>query len=284
MRACCSISRRRPPVDARRFPLRANRSRTPSIALADELGFAFRRPELVRQALTHRSFGTPHNERLEFIGDAVLNCVIAEALFERFPAIPEGELSRRAREPRQSRHAGAARARRVAVGRDPPGRRRGRRAAGPSGRRSSRTRSRRSSVRSSSTAATTPLARRSCASMPPSGTVSIRRRSRRTRRRGCRSGCRRAGSPVPEYAVTALAGEAHAQTFTIECRIPALGIVATGSGPSRRAAEQAAAERAYAAAIAAIRRRTPWLIAGRATFGAASSRSSVGRMSANRRS
>ncbi len=57
-------------------------------------------------------------------------------------------------------------------------------------------------------------------------------------------------TPVPEYAVTALAGEAHAQTFTIECRIPALGIVAAGSGPSRRAAEQAAAERAYAAAIA----------------------------------
>ena len=56
--------------------------------------------------------------------------------------------------------------------------------------------------------------------------------------------------PVPEYAVTALAGEAHAQTITIECRIPALGITATADGPSRRAAEQAAAEHAYAAAVA----------------------------------
>ena len=55
--------------------------------------------------------------------------------------------------------------------------------------------------------------------------------------------------PVPEYAVTALAGEAHAQTFTVECRVPALGIAATGSGSSRRVAEQAAAERAYAAAV-----------------------------------
>jgi ribonuclease-3 len=54
----------------------------------------------------------------------------------------------------------------------------------------------------------------------------------------------------PEYAVTALGGEAHAQTFTIECRIPALGIVATGTGASRRAAEQVAAERAYALVIA----------------------------------
>jgi ribonuclease-3 len=55
--------------------------------------------------------------------------------------------------------------------------------------------------------------------------------------------------PVPEYVVTELAGEAHAQTFTVECRIPALGIAAAGSGPSRRVAEQAAAERAYAAAV-----------------------------------
>ena len=66
----------------------------PSIALLDELGYVFRRPELVLQALTHRSFGVPHNERLEFVGDAVLNCVIAATLFDRFPAIPEGELSR----------------------------------------------------------------------------------------------------------------------------------------------------------------------------------------------
>ncbi len=56
---------------------------------------------------------------------------------------------------------------------------------------------------------------------------------------------------VPEYAVTAVGGEAHAQTFTIECRIPALAIVATGHGASRRAAEQAAAAAAYAEATAA---------------------------------
>ena len=49
---------------------------------------------LLRQALTHRSYGVPHNERLEFIGDAVLNCVIALALYERYPALAEGDLSR----------------------------------------------------------------------------------------------------------------------------------------------------------------------------------------------
>ncbi|HSC99308.1 MAG TPA: ribonuclease III, partial [Casimicrobiaceae bacterium] len=55
---------------------------------------AFSDPSLLRQALTHRSFGVPHNERLEFVGDAVLNCVVALTLYERFPALPEGDLSR----------------------------------------------------------------------------------------------------------------------------------------------------------------------------------------------
>lgn len=54
--------------------------------------------------------------------------------------------------------------------------------------------------------------------------------------------------PVPQYALTAVTGEAHAQTLTVECRIPELEIAVTASGPSRRVAEQAAAERAYAAA------------------------------------
>src|SRR5450432_3137054 len=58
------------------------------------LGHEFRQPELLRQALTHRSFGADHNERLEFIGDSVLNCAIALTLYRRFPQIPEGELSR----------------------------------------------------------------------------------------------------------------------------------------------------------------------------------------------
>src|SRR5690349_19956017 len=66
----------------------------PSSALRERLGHVFRRPELLTQALTHRSFGAGHNERLEFISDVVLNCVIAAALYERFPDLPEGDLSR----------------------------------------------------------------------------------------------------------------------------------------------------------------------------------------------
>ncbi len=51
--------------------------------------------------------------------------------------------------------------------------------------------------------------------------------------------------PVPEYAIVNVRGEAHLQTFEVVCRIPALGIEATGAGASRRSAEQAAAADAY---------------------------------------
>lgn len=58
------------------------------------IGYTFRDPALLEQALTHRSFGQPNNERLEFLGDSILNCVIAIALFERFAELTEGEMSR----------------------------------------------------------------------------------------------------------------------------------------------------------------------------------------------
>ena len=77
--------------------------------LEERLGHRFRHGELLEQALTHRSFGTPHNERLEFLGDGVLGCVIAEALLARFPQLSEGELSRmRASLVRQEALAAAA--------------------------------------------------------------------------------------------------------------------------------------------------------------------------------
>ena len=62
--------------------------------LERRLGHRFASPDLALQALTHRSFGTPHNERLEFLGDSLLNCAVATLLYERFPQLPEGDLSR----------------------------------------------------------------------------------------------------------------------------------------------------------------------------------------------
>lgn len=63
-------------------------------SLAQRLGHVFSDPALLRTALTHRSFGQPNNERLEFLGDGILDCVIAAELYARFPELPEGDLSR----------------------------------------------------------------------------------------------------------------------------------------------------------------------------------------------
>ncbi len=62
--------------------------------LAARLGYQFNQPALLRQALTHRSHGGLNNERLEFLGDSVLNCVVAALLYQHFPKLPEGDLSR----------------------------------------------------------------------------------------------------------------------------------------------------------------------------------------------
>ncbi len=58
------------------------------------LSYTFKEPKLFKQALTHRSFSSTHNERLEFIGDGILNSLIALALYQTFPKLPEGDLSR----------------------------------------------------------------------------------------------------------------------------------------------------------------------------------------------
>lgn len=65
-----------------------------SATLCRKISYTFNQPELLRQALTHRSHSSPHNERLEFLGDSVLNCAIAGLIFRHFPNLPEGELSR----------------------------------------------------------------------------------------------------------------------------------------------------------------------------------------------
>ncbi|MCO6504767.1 MAG: ribonuclease III [Snodgrassella sp.] len=58
------------------------------------LGYTFKENQLLQQALTHRSYSTKHNERLEFVGDSILNYTVAQMLFKAFPRLSEGELSR----------------------------------------------------------------------------------------------------------------------------------------------------------------------------------------------
>ncbi|MXS85158.1 ribonuclease III [Nitrosomonas sp. HPC101] len=59
-----------------------------------KLGYTFKQPNLLQEALTHRSLGFPNNERLEFLGDSVLNCAVSTLLFKHFPQLPEGGLTR----------------------------------------------------------------------------------------------------------------------------------------------------------------------------------------------
>ena len=63
-------------------------------ALEKRLGHRFAAVELLQQALTHRSYGPENNERLEFLGDGVLGCAVADELYARFPQLSEGKLTR----------------------------------------------------------------------------------------------------------------------------------------------------------------------------------------------
>jgi|SRR2546428_3494434 len=216
----------------------------PRTTLSQSLGYTFRRPELLRQALTHRSFGADHNERLEFIGDSVLNCAIALALYERFPQIPEGELSR-VRANLVNRDTLYRLAQSLDVGRL---------IRLGEGEQKSGGAERRSILAdtleavfgaifldggfAAACAAIQAVYAAELDTIDPAGMS----KDPKTRLQELLQGKR---LPVPEYVIVEVRGEAHLQTFEVACRIPVLGIVAHGSGASRRAAEQAAAALAY---------------------------------------
>jgi ribonuclease-3 len=221
--------------------------------LGDRLRHAFRHPALLRQALTHRSFGVPHNERLEFVGDAVLNCVVALALYERYPQLPEGDLSR-ARANLVNRDTLAQLARRMDLGAE--------------------LRLGDGEVRSGGADRASILADALEAVIGAvfvdGGFVAARAvvddvyadalrdadpatlsKDPKTRLQEWRQARK---LPVPDYVVVATAGEAHAQQFTVECRIASQGVVTQGVGSSRRAAEQDAAAAAHAAIVHGVQR------------------------------
>ena len=75
--------------------MRSNANSGPSLpALQKRLQHEFANPKLLAQALTHRSFSSDHNERIEFLGDSVLNLAVAALLYEQLSQLPEGDLSR----------------------------------------------------------------------------------------------------------------------------------------------------------------------------------------------
>jgi ribonuclease-3 len=204
------------------------------------LGHVFSRPELLRQALTHRSFGTPHNERLEFLGDSILNCVIADTLFLRFPELKEGDLSRvRASLVRQETLAEIALT--LHLG---DYLRLGDGEMKSSGfRRPSTLADALEAVFAAlyldagfdvARAVMEQLYQPFIARIDPAHSGKDPKTTLQELLQGRRL-------PVPRYELLATHGEAHAQEFEVECVIAALGIRRVGSGNSRRIAEQQAA-------------------------------------------
>jgi ribonuclease-3 len=218
-----------------------------------KLDYTFRRAELLRQALTHRSFGTPHNERMEFVGDAVLNCVVGAVLYERFPALPEGDLSR-ARAGLVNGDTLARVARQLGIGHEILLGEGEAKSGGAD----------RASILADALEALFgavyldggfDAARRvivTCyADVLRDADPGTLGKDPKTRLQEWLQARR---WPIPEYVVTATSGDPHEQRFTVECRIAKLAIVTSGEGSNRRAAEQAAAEAASALALSAERK------------------------------
>jgi ribonuclease III len=211
-------------------------------ALQRRIGHRFDDALLLTRALTHRSFGADHNERLEFLGDAVLSLVISGLLFERFAGSDEGDLTRvRAHLVREeSLHRVALQLALPDVLRLGEGEARGGGAQ-------------RASILADALealigatfldggfdAARTVvdglfgeiIATTDVASWSKDAKTELQEwlQARRL--------------PVPTYRIAATRGQAHAQTFEVECTVPALNLIEQGVGRSRRVAEQEAARR-----------------------------------------
>jgi ribonuclease III len=208
------------------------------------IGYRFAKPELLRRALTHRSHSAAHNERLEFLGDSVVNCSVALELYHKFPQLTEGELSRlRANLVNQQSLASVAQ--RFGFGEQL--------LLGEGEYRSGG--SRRPSMLADAVEAVIgavfldggfETARRVVRTLLGAAIEAIDPatcgKDPKTLLQEYLQGRRLA---LPLYAVVATRGEAHEQQFEVECVIPELRIRSLGEGTSRRSAEQEAARHAY---------------------------------------
>lgn len=216
-----------------------------SSRLEKALAYIFRQPELLRQALTHRSHSSPHNERLEFLGDSVLNCTVATLLFQQFPNLKEGELSRlRANLVRQEALAeiaaelGLGDALRLGEGELKSGG------------------FRRPSILADALEAILgavyldagfEAARTAIERLYQSRIELIDpRHTGKDAKTALQEWLQGRRLPLPHYELMETLGEAHAQEFVVHCSIPAIDLQVTGRGGSRRAAEQEAAQSALA--------------------------------------
>lgn len=210
-------------------------------------GHVFSDPGLLERALTHRSAAAIHNERLEFLGDALVGMIVAEALYIRWPKAVEGELTRaRAELVRES--SLAALARKLELGR--------RIVLGPGEMKSGG--HRRESILAdvleavvaaiyldagfeACRAAVLPWFAEAIDALPPPHKLG---KDAKTRLQEWLQGRQ---YPLPVYALLAESGEDHAKSFRVSCTLTEPAMIREGEGGSRRTAEQSAAESVLAA-------------------------------------
>jgi ribonuclease III len=213
-------------------------------ALSKQLGHQFLQPQLLLRALTHRSYGAANNERLEFLGDSVLNCAIAKYLYGTYPDLPEGDLSR-LRSNLVNQQTLAILAQRLNLGEHILLGEGERKSAG----------FRRPSILADALealfgavlldadfAVAEEVVLGLYVPFIEQTDLHMLGKDAKTLLQEHLQGIKLA---LPQYDVTEIKGEAHAQTFVVSCRIAQLGLTTNGEGASRRIAEQVAAERAY---------------------------------------
>jgi len=211
--------------------------------LLEALGYHFAERALLDQALTHRSYGLPHNERVEFIGDSVLNCVVAGLLYHRFPDLPEGQLSRLRANlvNRETLHELALGLNLGAFLRLGDGEARSGGARRPSILADALEAVFGAIYLDGGFAAAQDVIARLYAEPLSRLAVGEKSKDAKTRLQELLQGRR---LPLPAYCVVQVSGEAHSQTFEVRCDVADLGVSAQGIGRSRRAAEQEAAQAA----------------------------------------
>jgi len=203
-------------------------------------GYVFAQPALCHAAVTHRSAGADHNERLEFLGDSILNCCVARLLYDAHPEADEGALSR-LRATLVSGETLAQIAGEIGLGEHLR--------LGPGELKTGGFR--RASIladaleailgaiflESGFDAAAAAVARiigPRMSDLPAADTL----KDPKTR---LQEALQANGLALPVYTLTAAAGDPHMQSFTVTCEVPVLGVSAVGEGGSRRRAEQLAA-------------------------------------------
>jgi ribonuclease III len=211
-------------------------------ALQQRIGHVFADQALLTRALTHRSFGAGHNERLEFLGDAVLSLAISSLLFDRFAGSDEGDLTRvRAHLVREETlhrvalHLGLPEVLNLSDGE----------ARGGGAQRASILADALEALIGAAFLdggfdAARQIVNGLFGDIIVGTDIGSWAKDAKTELQEWLQARR---LPVPNYRISATRGQAHAQTFEVECGVPALGLTESGEGRSRRIAEQEAARR-----------------------------------------